>query len=353
MARLKGKSTELMLSLFTKEATYAAGVTMNDTNACGLKGYTVEEDWPDEVVTDREEITGSEFATTQEIITKGFTTPVAFPKARPNEIIGLMALAMGGAITSTQDAATGAYTHSPALAGIDSDLPSIQGEIIKGGIQYAYKGIKAGSVKIAGEAGKPVSMEAQLMGSGTRATSATAMAAKITESYVKTPQGFVWKESGANISIASSLTQGAEDISSGTPTDLAARIQKFEFNLDNKLEGDFGFGSEVFQTLEKGIRELSLTMDLRFIDAIEMNHFLNQDNLALEIEFKGAQVPTASSLFYGFQLIVPRCRLRKAPLPKGGPMDALTQSLEVEFLDDGTNPIFRFEGYNAIAAYLT
>ena len=176
MARKKGKSTELMLSLYLAEATYDAGVTMNDSNACSLKGYTVEEDWPDEVLNDREEITGSEFSTSQEILTKGFTAPISIPKARPNDIIGLMALAMGGTVTSTQDGATGAYTHEVALAAIEADLPSIQAELKKGGVQYYYRGVKCSSIKLAGEAGQPVSLEAELMGSGTRATSSTSFA---------------------------------------------------------------------------------------------------------------------------------------------------------------------------------
>ena len=352
MARLKGKSTELMLSLFTKEVTYDAGVVMNDADACTLKGYTVDDDWPDDVENDREEITGSEFTTVQEIVTKGFTASVDIPRAKPNDIIGLMALAMGGAVTSSQDAATGAYTHSVAMAAIEADLPSIQAELKKGGIQYAYKGVKAGSIKLSGEAGKPVSISADLMGSGTRATSATSFAAKISESWVKASQGNIWAESGANISISASLVQGAEDISSATPDDFGARLQKFDFGLDNKLDGDFGFGSEVYQVLDKNIRELSMSMDLRFADATEMNYFLNQDNLALELDFKGSQIPTASTLYYGFQLVVPRCRLKKSPNPQGGPLDALTQTLDVEFLDDGTHQIFLFNGYNAITAYL-
>lgn len=352
MGRKKGKSTELMLGLFAKEATYDASVVMSDANACSLKGYTVEEDWPDDVQSDREEITGSEFATVQEIITRGFTAPITIPRAKPNDIIGLMALAMGGAVTSTQDGVTGAYTHRPALAAIEASMPSIQVELKKGGIQYAYNGVMCNSVKLAGEAGQPVSLEAGLIGSGTRAVSATAFAAKISESWVKTPQASVWKESGTDITITGTLTQGAEDISSATPDSLGPRVQNFEFNLGNNMEGEFGFGSEVFQDLDKGIRELSMTLGLRFNDNTELTHYLNQDNLALELDFQGSVVPLASGLFYGFQIVVPRCRLKTPPLSKGGPTDSLTQTLEVEFLDDGTNPIFIFEGYNAIAAYL-
>lgn len=352
MAFKKGKSTELMLSLFTKEAAYDAGVTMNDTNACSLKGYTIEEEWPDDVQNDREEITGSEYATMQEIVTKGFRAPISIPRAKPNDIIGLMALTMGGTVTSTQEGATGAYKHAVALASIEGDLPSIQAELKKGGVQYAYTGVKGASVKLAAEAGQPVSLEADLIGSGSRASSSTAFASKISESWIKASHASVWKESGASIDISASLVQGAEDISSGTPADLKARIQNFEFNLNNNPQGEFGFGSEVFQELDKVIREVSLTLGLRFNDNTELGHYLDQDNLALELDFKGALVPGASSTYFGFQLIVPRCRLRVPPKATGGPTDILTQTLEVEFLDDGTHSIFQFEGYNAIAAYL-
>ena len=106
----KGWNQDLMLSLYTKEVTYDAGVTMNGTNACEMKGYTLERDWPDELVTDKEEVTGTEHGTDQELNNKAFQGTYVEPKAHPNALAGLGALVLGD-ITSTQDGSLTAYKH--------------------------------------------------------------------------------------------------------------------------------------------------------------------------------------------------------------------------------------------------
>ena len=57
-------------------------------------------------------------------------------------------------------------------------------------------------------------------------------------------------------------------------------------------------------------------------------------------------------MYYGVTLIVPRFKIVKAPLPKGGVGDTLTQEFECNVLDDGTNSAAMIAVYNAQAAYL-
>ena len=352
MLTKKGWDRNLMLSLFKKEAAYDAGVTMSNANACSMKGFEVTIDWDDKVQDDKDAITGQEFGTDQEFITQAVKLSYKEPRAKPNSLIGLAALALGD-ITSTQDGAYTAYKHKIKPIASGSALASIHAEEKFGGIQYAYKGVKCNTLKIAGEAGGYISFEAGLLGSGTRATSATAFAAAITESWLKINKCKVWLEDGTDISISATLVQDAEDISSATPVDLKTRMKSFEFNWDNGMEGQEGFaGAGVFQDIDYGRRKADLKFSLLFSDDTELNHFLNQTPLAIEFDLKGALIAAGGTMYYGAQIIIPRFKLKKAPLPKGGVNDILTCDFECDVQNDGTNPVVLIEGYNAVAAYL-
>lgn len=348
----KGWNQELMLSLFKKESSYDAGVTMNNANACSMAGYESEATWEDKVENDKGEVTGKEHGYDQEIVEQGVKISYKEPRAKPNSLAGLAALVMGS-VTSTQDAALTAYKHKITPIAVGSALPSIQAEAKKGGIQYAYKGVKGNSIKLAGEAGGVVSLDSELMGSGSRATSATAFANKIVESWLKLSNCKVWMEDGTDISISAALVQDAEDISSATPADLKARLKSFEWGFENKLEGQPGFGGAgVFQDIDYGRRAASLKFTMLFSDNTELNHFINQNPLAIEFDMKGALIASTGSMYYGFQLIVPRFKLKSAPLAKGGVNDILTVEMDCEVFEDGTNAVSILEVYNAQAAYL-
>ena len=70
MITKKGWQQNLMFSLYKREASYNAGVIMNNTNACSMKGYEISPVWEDEIINDRGEITGTEHGTDQEIGTQ-------------------------------------------------------------------------------------------------------------------------------------------------------------------------------------------------------------------------------------------------------------------------------------------
>jgi len=349
----KGWNQELMLSLFKKESAYNAGVSMINANACSMSGFEAEEAWEDKVENDKAEVTGKEHGYDQEIIQQGLKLAYKEPKAKPNSVAALAALVMGS-VVSTQDGALTAYKHKITPVAVGTALPSIQAEMKKGGIQYAYKGIKGNTIKIAGEAGGVVSLESEILGSGTRAISATSFANKIIESWLKLSNCKVWMEDGSNISISAALVQDAEDVSSATPADLKVRLKSFEWGWDNKLEGQPGFGGAgVFQDIDYGRRAANLKFTMLFSDDTELNHFINQNPLAIEFDMKGALIAVTGAMYYGFQLIIPRFKLKSAPLAKGGVNDILTVEMDCEVFDDGTNSASILEVYNAQAAYLT
>jgi len=231
-------------------------------------------------------------------------------------------------------------------------LPSINAIHKRGGIQRLYKGLKANIVKIACKAGDYVSLEAELLGSGTRATNADSFVASITESWLKAAIASAWYETDADISITPTLVQAAEDISIATPEAIKARLESFDFTWKNNLKGQFGFGADVFQDIDYERREAELKATLLFANSAEMDLFENQNKIAIEFDFKGSIIASGGTMYYGFQLVVPLSYLKTPPMPKGGAKDSLRVELDFNIYNDGTNQPIIFEGYNAKAAYL-
>lgn len=345
----------LMMSLGRKEATYGAGVTMNDANADEMHGFDSEPaKWDDDVISDQGTITGNELATTQEIFQQKVMLTYSEPRARPNSLAGLAALVLGS-VTSVQDGALVAYRHKIVPIGINSPLPTIQAEEIFGGIQKAYKGVIGKSLSIEAEEGGFIKLTAELEGNGSRANSATAFAAKVSESWLKVRDALVWLEDGANISIDATPTQGLENISSATPTSLAIRLKRFSLKWDNKVFLHPGFGGAgLYQEADKGSpREPSFTASLYFEDETERDFYLNQTRLAFECDLKMGTAPIAGggTFYYGMDLIIPAWQIKKAT-PTGPVNEWCGLDLEGTIMADGVNDPVILYVYNAQPAYL-
>lgn len=348
----KGHADEAMMSLFLKETAYDAGVTMNASNACSMKGFEMDVEWSDKVTDDKDTVSNKEFGTDQEITSYGVDITYKESRCKPNTLAGLAKLVMG-ACTSTKDGANDGYTHRITPVAVGTALPTMQVEHIKGGLQYAYKGVAGSSLKLSGEAGGYLALECAMKGSGTRSTSATGMVAKISESWMKLSSMKVWMETGANIAIDATPSQAVEDISSATPDALSTRMKSFSFSFDNGLDLQPGFGGEmVAQGADFGRRKIECSVTLLFNDATELAYFTAQDACALEFDLAGAVIDADGTLKYGMSLQITRAKIKKAPLPKGGVNDILTCDIEFDVQDDGTNSACILEVYNAQAAYL-
>lgn len=350
MITLKGHQDEVMLSLFKKEATYDAAVAVSAANFCSMKNFVIPDDvdWADDV----KKIMDKEFSTDVEIIEQAIKVTYTEKDAKPNTLIGLAALAFGS-ITSTQDGALAAYRHKIVPVAVGTALPSVNLIHKRGGVQDLYKGLKCNTLNITGKEGGVVAVKAELLGSGTRATNADSFVASISESWLLMKNCKVWMEDGTSIAIDAVLTQHTENISSGTPDVIGPRLVSFDFTWNNNLEeqrGSGGGGSA--QDIDCVRRQAELKFSLLFKDITERNYFVNKTPLAIEFDLKGALIAVTGTMYYGFQLIVPRFKLMAAPMPKGSADDFLTQDFNCDVQDDGTNAIAIVEGYNAKAGYL-
>ncbi len=357
MITLKAHKQQLMASYFKKEVTFDQGAPdMTNASACSILNFDPLTDalWADKLQTDKETVSGQEFGTKQEILEQSTKIALKWPQAKPNDLAAMAALVMG-ATTTTQDAALIAYRHVFTPVAVGVALPSMQVEHQNGNIQYKYTGMKGDTFKISGKEGGYITLEADLVGSGTRAVSATAFPASISEGWMRVASAKLFRSVNAGIAIVNPPTdQGGPNIGVGA-TALGPRVQSFDFDYKNALKPQVGFGgNDVAQDIDFTRRSADLKMTLIFQDDTEMNNYLSQDAVALELNLKAGAAPiaTGGQFYYGFDLIIPRCMLKKAALPKGAIKDDLTQDVEVDIQDDGTNPPVILAVYTAQAAYL-
>jgi len=356
MITKKGWNQSLRISLPKKEATYDAAVTpINSTNFREIRGHSnFNPDWADTVQLQKDTVAGVEHGVVsqQEIIAQGFKLGLAFPAVTPDIWTGFWALALG-AITSTQDGATGAYAHAMTPVAVGTALPSVNVIGAKGAIQYLYNGVKVNSIEAKAEEGKPGGLSVDLMGSGTRSVDAGAALTPISESWMLCKNAKIWLESGSNRSLAATATQGTEDISSATPDVLHTRVKSFTVKYNNNLQEQIAMGAGgVLTDLDYGRRTIECSCVLRFNDAAEIAYYTAQDSLNIEFDIKGSIIAGGGTTYYGGQIRLTEMKLKKAPLPQGGVNDDLTCQLDFEVFENGTDKAILVTGYNAQAAYL-
>jgi hypothetical protein len=347
-----------MASVFQKEATFAAGKTHTDSTSCSFHGFEFDPAIADVVTNDKDEINGKEHGYDQEITAYRNNPTLKFARVRPNDFAAWASLVFGVS-TATQDSALTAYRHAISPIADGTGLPSISLVHKIQGIQTEYKGVKGNTFGLSGSVdqnGGFVSMDIGLIGSGQRATNAASFAAAITESWMKMDQLKLFLETGANISILAGTTpvQAAEDISSATPDDLSIRLASFDFQWNNNGSGQPGAGGAGYhQDVIYGRRAATFKATIQGADGTEIGYYATQEVCAVELDFKAAGlIAVGGAMYYGGSIIIPRCKIKVYPQPKGAVGDPLTQDLEFEIFENGTNAPVLIYGYTAQAAYL-
>lgn len=344
-------SSLFMIAAYLKEASHGAGVVMDASNATSSKKFTLEYEIADVMDNDKEEISGSEHGTTQEIIE--FMTNFTFSEAslKSNSLAWVVALVLGNT-AATKDGAFDAYRHKniPVVPGVA--LPTTQLEFKIGDEQKKCLGVFGKSFTLTGEEKKPWAIEAALSGDK-RPDSATAFVAALTENTLLTNKTSVFIDVSANKSITDPPVQGAQNISSGTPVTLNARIISSTIVWDSVTEGQTGYGADgSFQGVDIGPRRVgTIVMKLRYNDNVEPNYYFNQDKLVIELNCKNSntEIDAGGAMFPGFIAILPTVILNKDASPRGD--GNLEVELSGDIYDDGTNPAIMFWVYTSQAAY--
>lgn len=347
---------QIALSLFDKEATYNAGPAgWLIASACAMGGFDGLVQVADKVIDDREGVSGYELPTEQYIERYDWALEYTENRLKPNTLAGLAALHFGG-MAVTQDGALVAYRHKLTPVAVGTVLPSIGALYKEAGSEYLAKGIKSNTFNLKTN-GAFFALTSGLIGSGTRASDATAFPAKISESWLRTGKiAGLWIETGANITIGTP-TQGAEAISSATPDDLTSRLLEFNFVHNNNLRADLGYqpaGGDVRADLDYGRRGGTVTMKVKALSsawATELGYYSNQDDVAVHLSCKmGDLIAAGGAYYWGFELIIPLIKLK--PIKRDVQDDFHVITLEGDIHDDGVNDEVILYVYNAQAAYL-
>jgi hypothetical protein len=362
MAKQFRKLDQLMMSLGDKEASYDAGPAAWTLGAA-FQAFEFGEAfaaWDDGIVTDEDAVHGTIWPTKSEIIRQDARFTYSEPRVRPVFLAGLAAL-VGGVVSPSQDPGKVAYRHKCTPVAQAVVLPSI-GLIEKAsGEQYLYTGIKCDTFRLrrGGPQRAYFEMEAGLIGSGTRAIDTTEFPAKvIAESPLTWGKAQCWLETGADISIAATPTQGSQDISSGAPDNLTSRILDFEFEAANDLQADDGYianSGKVRGRLDHGLRRggrirLVLVVDETTL-AAERDYYNNRNAMAIEFEVNsGILIASGGTMYYGFDLIIPLLHLD--PIARGVQDGFNTITLTGVCYDDLAHDLWQLYVYNAQTAYL-
>jgi len=342
-----GWATKAMFSFKKKEATYDAAVTINSTNWFGVRGCKIKLEWPDIVMDNADSISGYEFPTQQEIAQNDVKITLTEERCHASFLGAAMALA-SGVCTSTKDGAFNAWQHYSYPSALNANV-SVNGMVMIGTTQYLYKGLVAESVKISAGKEGYLNCEIVLRGSGTRAVDATAFIdPPANEPWLKVRNIRAWLESGTDITIDTTPAQGAENISSATPTPLVTRFRSFEFGWTNNIEKQLDNVG-----IDTGKRNATCKFSLVYSDGTELANYTAQDNLAFEVNLDSGTVIDAGGAYkWGFILIVSSGRLKVAPIPDGSQTGILTADYEFLVMDDTVNPGFLAFTYNGISQYI-
>jgi hypothetical protein len=199
-------------------------------------------------------------------------------------------------------------------------------------------------------------MSVKITGATTTGNDVTAILTNVAAGTLTFPTGtFAAAEGGkAGMTVVGTPTQGTEDISSATPDNLSIRGLSFEWAWDNNQYPQYGFGGAGYlQDILYKRRTSTLKIELQFEDQTEAAYFNTQEVCAVELDFKAAGlIAVGGSMYYGAQVVIPRCKIKQYPYPKGGVNDLLSQTLEFEVFEESPNPQVIIEAYTAIPAYL-
>jgi hypothetical protein len=362
MALERSYLRKLALSLFDKEASYNAGPAgWTGSSACLMQDHNEEsgaEVWDDTIQSDTDVVTGHEFRSVQEIVRQGMRLTYTEPRAKPNTLAGLMALCMG-TVTATQDGVLTAYRHkiTPATS---VSLPSIGAQTLReGGVQRKYHGIKGEQFTLSHN-GAYWQFVCQMIGSGHRATASDSFPAVVSENWQRWGSSAIYiKDTGGtpiDTSFGTPPSQSAANLG-GSETNLSTRVIDFTWTWNNNLQAEQGYRASMGQ-VRTNFHPLRRTSNLtiRFEvdsadEAADLNYYLNQSKLAIELNVNSGTVVAATGTFnYGFIVLLPRVQLTSIPRSQTAELENLDFIGEV--LDDGTNPAAMVFVYTAKAVYL-
>jgi len=355
---------QIYVSAFLKESAFDTAETVQAASGCSLVEFEATLSYDH---SRRDGVgEGSEFGSEGYMNRKNYTMNITFPFLRPNDLAFLAAFGLG-ITAATQDAAVTAYRHKNTLATDDDAIP-FSVVFSEAGIQKVLTGCAINTFSIT-KSGEYWSGSCEIIGSRI-ASNADSFPAEIAEEPMTTGNTLIFTETGANVSVDAAPTQGAENISAATPTNITGSvIDGPTLTVNNNLRNDQGYlATNATDTLCKGQlqrgakREISVEWTQTFEADTDLTTFLGSNNvqthMAIEIDHKETAqgvIAATGAMFYGFNLILPRGVLDVV----GSSADddgILTRSLKLiaktpTSADENSTDVIQLYVYTAQAAY--
>jgi len=283
-------------------------------------------------LTDEKEITGFNEASAHEVLNWKLEGSHK-QRALPHNLAYLLGLVMGQ-VTTDQPNAVGdptVYRHFIERDLSTSELKSVT-LVEHDGIQArSYPGVFGKSVKLTGERGDFLKVEAEFGGMGKEEASGLSKPALAAESYLRYGDVQFTRGGALTGSVA-----GGDLAVSGSPVSFAADLISFEWTLDNQARPIYamGDGSGFVSRVERGDRfEHKLTAELEMQDDTHKTALLSGTPYVLNIPVTGSVISGGSGAFnFLCDIVFPRVVYRQAQ--KTADDQALIVKAGFQVLDD-------------------
>ena len=200
--------------------------------------------------------------------------------------------------------------------------------------QYLYTGVVVPKVGISVSRKQPAILEASMLGSGTRATSADARPAFSGESFLK----------AGDLAIATGGTWNGKTWGGATTT-ISAIVQSIIWEYMNQFEADDGFGMGGGKVRTRAVREgreQTLRPVLELTASTYLDLLTSQSTLTARLLFTGSDNYKATFVF-------PELRMRAVPLSGG--RGRIIQNAEFQVAQEDNTCSVQVEVINKITGY--
>lgn len=314
-----------------KESSYGTPASL--ATAFNFEGPITDVE-PNAIQTDENEVTGLNEPAFQEILNWKLNGSHQ-QRAMPHNLAHFLSLVMGKITTDQPDNVNdpGVYRHYIERDLSNITLPSLTMVEYDGIATKRFNGLFGKSVKISGERGDFVKLEAQFGGMGKEEPNSDSKPTVIGESYLR--YGDVNFTRGGSLS--GSVSTGDLAVG-GSPTSLKGDLQSFEWIIDNQAKTiyEMGDSSGYVTRVERGDKfKQSLSGVLEMQDDTHKTGLINGTEYVMNIPIIGAVIAGGSGLFnFSCDIIFPKVVYKEAKKDRDG--EVVTVNAEFQVLEDTT-----------------
>ncbi len=328
-----------------KESTYGTPATL--ATAFNFEG-PITDIQPNEIHTNENEVTGLNEPSKQEILNWKLNGNHQ-QRAMPHNLAHFLAMVMGKVTTDQPDSTNEptVYRHFIERDLVNIALPSITMVEYDGIANKRFSGLFGKSVKVSGERGDFVKLEAQFGGMGKEEANSDSKPTVAGESYLR--YGDVNFTRGGSIS--GSVATGDLAVG-GLPTSFMGDLQSFEWSIDNQAKTfyEMGDGSSYVSRVERGDKfNHSLSAVLEMQDDAHKSGLVNGTEYVMNIPIIGAVIASGSFKF-SCDIIFPKVVYKEAKKDRDG--EIVTVNAEFQVLEDSTYGSVIIKIINEQSAYL-